>query len=91
MTELTNSYTILVYNMIEHNVTGRMGIKMEQVTFEAFTEAMFQVEIFWVVTPCSVAVGYQRFGDPTPSIFRAKYTSYPTTTLHGVTTRKTST
>jgi len=27
--------------------------------FEAFT-AMFQV-VFWVVTPCSVVVGYQRF------------------------------
>jgi hypothetical protein len=25
---------------------------------------MFQVELFWVVTPCSVAVGYQRFGSP---------------------------
>jgi len=21
-----------------------------------------QVEVFWVVTPCSVVVGYQRFG-----------------------------
>jgi hypothetical protein len=26
--------------------------------FEAFTAAMFQVEVFWVVTPCSVVVGY---------------------------------
>jgi hypothetical protein len=25
---------------------------------------MFQVEVFWVVTPCSVVVGYQRFGVP---------------------------
>jgi len=23
-----------------------------------------QVEVFWVVTPCSVVVGYQRFGEP---------------------------
>jgi hypothetical protein len=22
-----------------------------------------QVEVFWVVTPCSVVVGYQRFGE----------------------------
>jgi len=28
------------------NVTG----------FEAFTAVMFQVEVFWVVTPCSVVV-----------------------------------
>jgi hypothetical protein len=23
-----------------------------------------QAEVFWVVTPCSVVVGYQRFGGP---------------------------
>jgi hypothetical protein len=32
--------------------------------YEAFTAAMFQVEVFWVVTPCSVAVGYQPFSGP---------------------------
>jgi hypothetical protein len=31
------------------------------VNFEAFTAVMFEVEVFWVVTPCSVAVGYRRF------------------------------
>jgi hypothetical protein len=25
---------------------------------------MFQVEVFWFVTPCSVVVGYQRFRGP---------------------------
>jgi len=25
---------------------------------------MLQVEVLWVVTPCSVVVGYQRFGGP---------------------------
>jgi len=25
---------------------------------------MFQVEVFWVVTPCSFVVGYQSFGGP---------------------------
>jgi hypothetical protein len=30
--------------------------------FEAFTAVMFQVEIFRVVTSCSIVVGYQRFG-----------------------------
>jgi hypothetical protein len=32
--------------------------------FEAFTAVMFQVDVFWVVKPCSVVVGYQRFGGP---------------------------
>jgi hypothetical protein len=31
--------------------------------FDAFT-AVIQVEVFWVVTPCNVVVGYQRFGGP---------------------------
>jgi hypothetical protein len=34
------------------------------VSFEAFTAVMFQVEVYWVVTPCSVVAGYQRFGGP---------------------------
>jgi len=25
---------------------------------------IFQIEVFWVVTPCSDVVGYQRFRDP---------------------------
>jgi hypothetical protein len=33
-------------------------------SFEAFMTLMFQVEVFWVVTPCSVAVGYRRFRGP---------------------------
>jgi hypothetical protein len=32
--------------------------------FEAFTVMTFQVEVFLVVTPCSVVVGYQRFRGP---------------------------
>jgi len=28
-----------------------------------FMAAKIQVEVFWVVTPCSVVVGYRRFGD----------------------------
>jgi hypothetical protein len=32
--------------------------------FEAFTVVRIQVEVFGVVTLCSVAVGYQRFGGP---------------------------
>jgi len=32
--------------------------------FETSSVVMFQVEVFWVVTPCSVVVGYQRFRGP---------------------------
>jgi hypothetical protein len=32
--------------------------------FEAFTTVIFQVEVFWAVTPWSVVAGYQRFRDP---------------------------
>jgi hypothetical protein len=28
-------------------------------SFEAFTVVVFQVEVFWVMTSCSVEVGYQ--------------------------------
>jgi hypothetical protein len=31
---------------------------------------IFQVEVFWLVTPCSVVVGYQRFRGPSASILR---------------------
>jgi hypothetical protein len=33
-------------------------------TFEAFAAVTFQVDVFWIVTPCSVVVGYQRFRGP---------------------------
>jgi hypothetical protein len=32
--------------------------------FEAFTAVMFQVKVFWVMTQCSVVVGYQYFRGP---------------------------
>jgi hypothetical protein len=31
---------------------------------EAFRAVMFQVEVFWIVTPCNVMVGYQRSRGP---------------------------
>jgi hypothetical protein len=43
---------------------------------------MFQVEVFWVVLPFNVVVGYQRFWGPWLP---------PSETLNGVTTQKTST
>jgi hypothetical protein len=32
--------------------------------FEVFTAMRIHVEVCWVVTPCSVVIGYQRFGAP---------------------------
>jgi hypothetical protein len=32
--------------------------------FEVFTVVMIQVEVFWFVTLCSIAVGFQYFGRP---------------------------
>jgi len=52
-----------------------------------------QVEVLWVVMPCSVVVGYQRFGRPGWR-WRQKgplKCRYSTTTLHSVTTQKTLT
>jgi len=33
-------------------------------SFEAFTTVMFQVDVFWIVTPCSFVTGHQRFRVP---------------------------
>jgi len=53
---------------------------------------MFQIEVFRVVTPHSVAIGYQRFREIAASIFMLKSLQSPlkrwyppTKTLHGVT------
>jgi hypothetical protein len=40
--------------------------RIEGASFEVYSEVMFLVDVFWVVTPCSVVVGYQSF------IFRVK-------------------
>jgi len=61
-------------------------------SFETSMEVMFQVEVFWVVTPCSEVVGYQRFRGPCCIHLQGEVKRwYPTITLHGVTTQKTST
>jgi hypothetical protein len=31
---------------------------------DIYTTVNIQVEVFWVVTPCSAVVGYHRFGGP---------------------------
>jgi hypothetical protein len=38
-----------------------LNLQIVHLSFEAFT-AVIQVEVFWVATPCSVVVGYRRFG-----------------------------
>jgi len=32
--------------------------------FEVFTAVKIKPEVYWFVSPCSVVVGYKRFGDP---------------------------
>jgi len=53
---------------------------------EAFT-VKIQLEVFLVVMPCSVVVGYQCFRDP----YCLHLQDEVTTTLQSVTTQKTST
>jgi hypothetical protein len=38
-----------------------LNILIFNVCFEAFMAVMIQVEVFWVVMLCSVAVGYHHF------------------------------
>jgi hypothetical protein len=38
--------------------------KQTGVRFAVSTAVKIQVEVFWVMTLCSVVVGYQRFGGP---------------------------
>jgi len=39
-------------------------VNSTELSFEAFTSVMIQVEVLWVVPPCDVVVGYRRFGEP---------------------------
>jgi len=62
-------------NQIQHPVGINFGTSTDKLifsnaSFEAFTAVMFQVDVFWVVTPCSVAVRRQRFGGPCPTLPR---------------------
>jgi hypothetical protein len=50
--------------------------------FEAFTTVMFQVEVFWVVTPCDVAA--------VVSEVQAEWTSETLVSCHGTAWRRSS-
>jgi len=81
----------------------RMSLSVRQSTcFISKTTESIQVEVFWVVMPCSVAVGFHRFKGQgclylqdemlkTEAAWLSVKRWYPTATLLGVTTQKTST
>jgi hypothetical protein len=46
------------------NVKRGPGERSKDATFEIFTTVKIQLEVLWVVTPCSFVVGCQRFKDP---------------------------
>jgi hypothetical protein len=43
---------------------GKVPLKLIYTRFEVFKAEKIQVEVFWVVTPCRIAAGYQRFRCP---------------------------
>jgi hypothetical protein len=50
---------------------------MNVTRFEAFHgNNVFQVEVFWFVTPCRVVVGYQRFRGPRMEDLDFKHNEY---------------
>jgi len=54
--------------------------------FKVFTTVGIKVNVFWVVTPCSVVVGYRCFrGSCCHGPLKCWYA---TTTLHGIATQK---
>jgi hypothetical protein len=77
-----------------HEAAQYLALKESQSagTFEAFAEVMFQIEVFWPMTPFNVVVGYQHFRGPVKTeAARTSESWSPTTTPHGVTAQKTST
>jgi len=52
------------------------------VSYEAFTAVIFQVEVFWVVTPCSAVVGYQLFIPKTEAAWTSTPHYHNTTRRH---------
>jgi hypothetical protein len=65
---------------------------------ETFGYTVIEFAVFWIVMPCSVVVGYQRFGGQcciylqgwTWRLHGPPRSSYSTTTMHGANTQKTA-
>lgn len=57
--------------------------KIHSLKCEVITAVKIRVEVYWVVTPCSVAIGHQRFK---VSYCLCLQGEDPTTKLHGVLT-----
>jgi hypothetical protein len=76
-----------------HNISEPVKIYGETERYEVFTTVNMPVEFLWVVTPCSVSVGYRRFWIPCCLHLHPRGSlnrSYSTATLNGITTYKTS-
>jgi hypothetical protein len=65
-------------------VSNHTQFQVTRVSFEAFTGVIFQIEVFWVVTPCSVLAGYQptRLKMKAAWIFKTLLSYYNTTRHH---------
>jgi hypothetical protein len=64
---LACNYRMFALGACEHHkliTFKRKHCYNSRANFEVFTAVMIQVEVFWIVTPCSVVVGYQRFRGP---------------------------
>jgi hypothetical protein len=59
-------YTAVLFlctHLMKNAMTTAVRTRIDA-TFGVFTAVKIQVDVFWVLTPCSVVVGYQRFRDP---------------------------
>jgi len=59
-----SSATCLFYRRCINLYVFYGDVPCRWIVFEIFTATKIQVVVFWVMTPCSDVVGYQRFGAP---------------------------
>jgi len=59
---LSTSPSFSLFSHILMTLKAKMHLHLTR--YEAFTAVNIQVEVFWVVTLCSVVVWYQRFRGP---------------------------
>jgi hypothetical protein len=55
--ENVNTYTVTPKGSVHQNISSCLFAR-----FYVFATSKIQVEVFWVMTPCSVVVGHQNFG-----------------------------